>query len=67
MAQAIVVLSRQQPVGSTAQVLHLNGGPGVVVHRDRTPVLAMTLHMVGGLVECIHVVSNPQKLTTMTL
>ena len=67
VARAIVVLSRQQPVGSTARVLHLNGGPGVVVHFGRTPVLAMTLHLADGLVQTIHVVSNPQKLTAVAL
>ncbi|TDB82290.1 RNA polymerase sigma-70 factor [Micromonospora sp. KC721] len=67
VARAIVVLSRQQPVGSTARVLHLNGGPGVVVRCAGTPVLAMTLHMVDGLVQTIHVVSNPHKLTAIAL
>jgi RNA polymerase sigma factor (sigma-70 family) len=67
VARAIVVLSRQQPVGSTAGVLHLNGGPGVVVRSGDSPVLAMTLHLVDGLVRTIHVVSNPQKLTGIAL
>lgn len=67
VARAIVVLSRQQPVGSTAEVLHLNGGPGVAVHCNGAPVLAMTLHMVDGLVRTIHVVSNPRKLTAIAM
>jgi RNA polymerase sigma-70 factor (ECF subfamily) len=67
VARAVVVLSRPQPVGSTAGVLHVNGGPGVVVRCDRTPVLAMTLLMVEGLVQTIHVVSSPQKLTALAL
>lgn len=67
VARAIVVLSRQQPVGSTGAILHLNGGPGVVVHCDGTTVLVMTLHLVEGLVQTLHVVSNPQKLTGIAL
>ncbi|MDX8035656.1 RNA polymerase sigma factor SigJ [Lentzea sp. BCCO 10_0856] len=67
VARAIVVLSRQQPAGSTAEVLHLNGGPGVVVRCGSTPVLAMTLHLADGLVQTIHVVSNPRKLTAIAL
>ncbi|WP_025619830.1 RNA polymerase sigma-70 factor [Salinispora cortesiana] len=63
VARAIVVLSRQQPAGSTVGVLPVNGGPGVVVRCDGKTVLVMTLHLVGGLVRTIHVVSNPQKLT----
>nr|WP_268987630.1 RNA polymerase sigma factor SigJ [Salinispora tropica] len=67
VARAIVVLSRQQPVGSTAVVVQLNGGPGVLVSCAGTAVLAMTLHLVEGLVQSIQVVSNPQKLTAVAL
>ncbi|WP_026189801.1 RNA polymerase sigma factor SigJ [Salinispora mooreana] len=63
VSRAIVVLSRQQPAGSTVGVLPVNGGPGVVVRCDGETVLVMTLHLVAGLVRTIHVVSNPQKLT----
>lgn len=66
VARAIVVLSRQQPVGSTVGVLPVNGGPGVVVRCDGETVLVMTLHLVRGLVQTIHVVSNPQKLIGTT-
>jgi RNA polymerase sigma-70 factor (TIGR02957 family) len=67
VARAIMVLSRQQPAGSTSGVLPVNGGPGVVVRSAGTPVLAMTLHLVDGLVQTIHAVSNPEKLTAVAL
>lgn len=62
-ARAIAILSKRMPDGSHAQVLQVNGGPGIVVYSGRTPVLAITLHLVNGAVETVHVVSNPEKLT----
>lgn len=63
VARAIVVLSRRLPGDAKAQVVLVNGGPGIVVHSGRTPVLAITLHLLEGAVETVHVVSNPEKLT----
>lgn len=63
VARAIVILSRQRPADSTAQVRQLNGVPGIVVSSGTTPVLAMIPHSVDGIVRVLHVVSNPRKLT----
>ncbi|GAA3165071.1 RNA polymerase sigma factor SigJ [Nonomuraea roseoviolacea] len=62
-----VVLSAQRPHGSRAQVFQVNGGPGIIIHAGRTPVLAVTFHLVKGTIEAIHVVSNPEKLTGVAL
>lgn len=62
VARAIVVLARLRPAGTRAEMLAVNGGPGIVFYSGRTPVLAITLHLVGGAIETLHVVSNPQKL-----
>jgi RNA polymerase sigma-70 factor (ECF subfamily) len=62
VARAIVVLSKRRPAGSTAQVLQVNGGPGIVIYSGRTPVLALTLHLADGAIKEMHVVSNPEKL-----
>lgn len=67
VAKAIVVLAKRRPDGSRAEVLQVNGGPGIVVYSGRTPVLAATLHLVGGAIETIHVVSNPEKLAGVAL
>ncbi|WP_283139138.1 RNA polymerase sigma factor SigJ [Rhizohabitans arisaemae] len=63
VARAIVILSKRRPDGSHAQVLQVNGGPGIVVYSGRSPVLAITLHLLDGAIETVHVVSNPEKLT----
>jgi RNA polymerase sigma-70 factor (ECF subfamily) len=62
VARAIVVLSKRRPAGSVAQLLQVNGGPGIVIYSGRGPVLALTLHLVDGAVQEVHVVSNPEKL-----
>ncbi|MEV6034206.1 RNA polymerase sigma-70 factor [Nonomuraea sp. NPDC052116] len=62
VARAIVILSRRMPGDSHAQVLQVNGGPGIVVRSGRTPVLAITLHLLDGAITTVHVVSNPEKL-----
>jgi RNA polymerase sigma-70 factor (ECF subfamily) len=63
VARAFVVLSRQLPADAVAEVLEINGGPGIVVRGGGRPVLAVTLHLVDGVVETVHVVSNPHKLS----
>ncbi|MEU4422122.1 RNA polymerase sigma factor SigJ [Actinoplanes sp. NPDC024001] len=63
VARALLVLSRQQPAGAVTRPAELNGGPGMLVMAGPAPVLAMTLHVAGGLVRTLHVVSNPAKLT----
>ncbi|MDF2710358.1 MAG: polymerase, sigma-24 subunit, subfamily [Nonomuraea muscovyensis] len=67
VARAIVILSRRMPDDARARVSQVNGGPGIVVHSGPTPVLAITLHLVKGAVETVHVVSNPAKLTGVVL
>ncbi|MFI9840905.1 RNA polymerase sigma-70 factor [Nonomuraea sp. NPDC051941] len=62
VARAIVILSKRMPGDSRAQVLQVNGGPGIVVRSGRTPVLAITLHLLDGAIKTVHVVSNPEKL-----
>jgi RNA polymerase sigma-70 factor (ECF subfamily) len=62
VARAIVVLSKRRPAGSDARLLHVNGGPGIVIFSGRTPVLALTLHLADGAIKEVHVVSNPGKL-----
>lgn len=62
VARAVVILSKRMPEGSRAQLLEVNGGPGIVVYSGGAPVLAITLHLVNGAVETVHVMSNPEKL-----
>lgn len=64
VAKALVVFaSRTGPLDVT-ELVHVNGGPGIVVYSDDgVPVAALSLHLVDGRVRTIHLVSNPKKLT----
>ena len=63
VAQAFIVLSRRRPKGSRVEIRQVNGAPGVVITSGRTAVVAATLYLVDGVIDTIHVVSNPEKLT----
>lgn len=63
VAQAFILLSRRRPEGSRVEIRQVNGAPGVVITSGRTPVVAATLYLVDGVIDTIHVVSNPEKLT----
>ncbi|PZF89787.1 RNA polymerase sigma factor SigJ [Micromonospora deserti] len=63
VARAILVLSQRRPEDSRAQMVRINGGPGIVISSAGAPVLAVTLHLVNGAIHTVHVVSNPEKLT----
>ncbi|MEV4777305.1 RNA polymerase sigma factor SigJ [Microbacterium sp. LWH12-1.2] len=62
VARAILKLTRQAPEGTRPFIAPLNGGPGIVLTASG-PVLAATLHLRDGVIEMLHVVSNPAKLT----
>jgi RNA polymerase sigma-70 factor (TIGR02957 family) len=44
------------------RVTLVNGGPGVLVTYDGTPVTALALDVADGVVQTIHLVANPDKL-----
>jgi len=67
VARALVTFAGRMPQEPSARVLQLNGGPGIVVFSGSTPVAAITLHLVNGAVEAIHLVSNPEKLIGVEL
>ncbi|MEO3827147.1 RNA polymerase sigma-70 factor [Actinomadura sp. B10D3] len=63
VAHALIVLYQRRPGDARARVLPVNDGPGIVLYSQRTPVLTVTLHLVDGMIDTIHVVSNPEKLS----
>lgn len=48
-------------------MVELNGGPGVVVTADGTPVVALAVGVHGDRVGSLHVVANPEKLRLLRL
>jgi hypothetical protein len=43
-------------------IVQVNGGPGIVVTYFGTPVTTIVLDVLGGVVQTIHLVANPEKL-----
>ena len=44
------------------RIAQVNGGPGIAVTYKDTPVTTMVLDVLGGVVQTIHLVANPEKL-----
>jgi RNA polymerase sigma-70 factor (TIGR02957 family) len=63
VARSLVTFAGRMPPDPRAEVVELNGGPGVVIYSGDDPVVALTLHLVDGAVHTIHLVANPDKLT----
>jgi RNA polymerase sigma-70 factor (ECF subfamily) len=63
VARALVTFAGRMPEDPSARVTQLNGGPGIIVFSGPTPVVAIILHLVDGVVDTIHLISNPEKLT----
>jgi RNA polymerase sigma-70 factor (TIGR02957 family) len=63
VARALVTFAGRTPAEAVVEVVQLNGGPGIVVRYADGPAAAMTLFLVDGRIETIHLVSNPEKLT----
>ena len=75
VARFLVAIQRPEHVarffGTTAtgvapdlrvQIAQVNGGPGIVVTYEGTPVTTIVLDILGGVVQTIHLVANPEKL-----
>jgi RNA polymerase sigma-70 factor (ECF subfamily) len=63
VARALVTFAGRMPPDPSTHLVQINGGPGIVVRSGGTPVAAISLHLVDGLVQTIHLISNPEKLT----
>ncbi|GAA2363103.1 RNA polymerase sigma-70 factor [Dactylosporangium salmoneum] len=65
VARALVTFAGRTPDGLTAEIVDLNGGPGIVARAGGAVVSAMTLFLRDGLIETIHLIANPEKLTAI--
>ena len=65
VARALVTFAGRMPPEPSAHVVEINGGPGIVIRSAGTPVAAVSLHLVDGRIETIHLVSNPEKLGSL--
>lgn len=63
VARALVTFGGRMPPEPSVHLVQVNGGPGIVLCSAGTPAVAMTLHLVDGLIRDIHLMANPEKLT----
>jgi RNA polymerase sigma factor (sigma-70 family) len=63
VARALVTFGGRMPEDPSTQLVQLNGGPGIVVRSGGTPVVAISLQLVDGVIDTVYLVSNPEKLT----
>ncbi|WP_435059176.1 RNA polymerase sigma-70 factor [Streptomyces sp. bgisy060] len=54
-------------VGCTVRFLELNGAPAVLLLVDGRPDTAFQVEVRDGLVQCVHIVRNPDKLQDLSL
>jgi RNA polymerase sigma-70 factor (TIGR02957 family) len=62
VANALISFTRRMPEDPSVGFEEVNGGPAVVVRSGGAAAVVIMLHLVDGVVEEIHLVSNPEKL-----
>ncbi|WP_144128243.1 RNA polymerase sigma factor SigJ [Catellatospora sichuanensis] len=62
VARALVTFAGRMPEDPSVELAEVNGGPAIIVRSGQTPAAVIMLHLVDGVVEEIHLVSNPEKL-----
>jgi len=62
VAQFLVAITRTLPNDASADVIELNGAPGLVLKAGGQPVVAILIETDGERIHAIYAVSNPDKL-----
>jgi RNA polymerase sigma-70 factor (ECF subfamily) len=57
-----VISAEALPELLRAHIAQVNGEPGIVLTYEGTPVTTIVLDVLGGVVQTIHLVANPEKL-----
>ncbi|MFC3492725.1 RNA polymerase sigma factor SigJ [Glycomyces rhizosphaerae] len=65
VAGALITFAGRMPDDPGVEFAEVNGGPAIVVRSGSTAAAVVMLHLVNGMVEEIHLVSNPEKLGAM--
>lgn len=62
VANALISFTRRMPEDPSVTFEEVSGGPAVVVRSGGTAAAVVMLYLVDGVIEEIHLVSNPEKL-----
>jgi RNA polymerase sigma-70 factor (TIGR02957 family) len=63
MAQFLSSVSAGPLPGMDVRLAQVNGGPGILATAGETPVATIVLDVADGLVQTIHMVANPEKMS----
>ncbi|MFF9851603.1 RNA polymerase sigma-70 factor [Streptomyces litmocidini] len=63
----LVAVARDSWEGYEVRFLELNGAPAVLVLADGEPETAFQIEVRDGLVQCVHIIRNPDKLQGLAL
>ena len=67
VARFLLGVLDKSPPGLAARLTHVNGQPGIIAHVDDHIVSVLTLDIVDGRIQAIHIVVNPDKLQGIRL
>ncbi|MDA1358931.1 RNA polymerase sigma-70 factor [Glycomyces luteolus] len=62
VARALVTFAGRMPEDPSIEFAEVNGGPAIVIRSGEAAAAVVMLYLVDGVVEEIHLVSNPEKL-----
>ena len=62
VAQFVIAVTRTLPVDAGAEIIELNGAPGLVLTAGGRPVVAILIESDGERIHSVFGVSNPDKL-----
>ncbi|GLI44524.1 RNA polymerase sigma factor SigJ [Glycomyces algeriensis] len=62
VAGALISFTGRMPEDPSVALAEVNGGPAIVVQSGGAAAVVVMLHLVDGMIEEIHLVSNPEKL-----
>ena len=65
VAQFVIAVNRTLPADSSAEIIELNGAPGLVLMAGGRPVVAIVIETDGERIHSVFAVSNPDKLKTI--
>ena len=65
VAQFIIAVNRTLPDSASAEVIELNGAPGLVLKAHGRAVVAIVIETDGERIHAVFAVSNPEKLNAI--
>jgi RNA polymerase sigma-70 factor (ECF subfamily) len=62
VARALITFAGRMPEDPSVEFAEVNGGPAIIVRSGRAAAAVIMPHLVDGVIQELHLVSNPEKL-----